>query len=102
MGLLIMWKSGTLSNYFSFVGKGFIGVFVVWKETIIYLGNVYSSCNFNLKRLSWKELLACKAKFNVGKWCIGGDFIAIKKVNERKMNSLVIYRGDDKIYGVYH
>lgn len=38
--------------------------------------------------------MACKAKFNVGESCIGGDFNAIKRVNERKIDNLVIYSAE--------
>lgn len=50
-GSLIMWKLGAFFSNMSFVGEGFIGIYVVWKETIMYLVNVYSSCHFNSKHL---------------------------------------------------
>lgn len=39
---------------------------------------------FSLKRKLWSELIDYKRKFIGGKWCIGGDFNAIEKEEERR------------------
>lgn len=85
-----------LSN-FSFLGECFIGISFVWKDIIVYLVNVYSSCHLNSKCLFWKELLECKAKFVMGELCNGGDFNSIKRVKGRKGRSLIVTRGNKGI-----
>ncbi|KAI5409427.1 hypothetical protein KIW84_055023 [Lathyrus oleraceus] len=91
-GSLIMWKAGVFLSNFSFLGECFIGISFVWKDIIVYLVNVYSSCHLNSKCLFWKELLECKAKFVMGELCNGGDFNSVKRVNERKGRSLIVNR----------
>ncbi|GKV45171.1 hypothetical protein SLEP1_g52281 [Rubroshorea leprosula] len=66
-------------------GNNFIGVCGTWGEdqTLVYVLNVYSSCLLMGKRTLWEDLLNLMNRRR-GKWCIGGDFNAIRKVGERE------------------
>ncbi|GKV26106.1 hypothetical protein SLEP1_g35459 [Rubroshorea leprosula] len=65
-------------------GNGFIGVYGVWgeEEVPVYIVNIYAPCNATGKRSLWEELqcLICNRR---GRWCLGGDFNAIRTAGER-------------------
>ncbi|PNX66795.1 cytochrome p450, partial [Trifolium pratense] len=82
-GLLTVWKRDLFNFCFSFTGTGFLGLCVEWKNTVIYIVNIYSPCNMSGKRKLWSELIAFKLNNVKGEWVLGGDFNAILNSGER-------------------
>ncbi|MCI24910.1 reverse transcriptase, partial [Trifolium medium] len=83
-GLLSVWNKDLFSFRYSFTGDGYLGVCVEWKDSLLYIVNVYSSCNLSGKRKLWSDLLDFKKNNAPGEWCIGGDFNSVTKVGERR------------------
>ncbi|GKV32816.1 hypothetical protein SLEP1_g41389 [Rubroshorea leprosula] len=83
-GLLCIWDSSVFERKEVIEGRSFIGVFGVWGEEkiLIHLVNIYSPCTLAGKRELWEELgnLINRRK---GRWCLGGDFNAVTRVEER-------------------
>jgi hypothetical protein len=53
--------------------------------------NVYSKCDISAKRRLWNNLLACKRGIGDGRWCVVGDFNAVRRSEERSgINSGVV------------
>lgn len=73
-----MWKLGIFHLSFSFRGKGFVRINVIWKYVRIFIFNVYSSCAISNTRRLWRQLCDFKIKFPRGEWCVVRDFNAIK------------------------
>ncbi|GKV49208.1 hypothetical protein SLEP1_g55970 [Rubroshorea leprosula] len=65
-------------------GDNYIGVFGLWGEdkTPVNIVNVYSSCSLAGKRALWEDLLNL-INSRKGNWCVGGDFNAVRSVEER-------------------
>lgn len=76
-GMLSVWKPELMEVLFSFSGEHFIGVSVKVQGHVCYLVNVYSACNMAGKRRLWDNLRCLKSDFEVGDWCIAGDFNAV-------------------------
>jgi hypothetical protein len=51
---------------------------------LYYIINIYSPCNLTGKRKLWAYLLGLKMNFDPGEWFLGGDFISITRVGERR------------------
>ncbi|XP_058765404.1 uncharacterized protein LOC131638877 [Vicia villosa] len=83
-GILTLWKPGLSELVFSSVGEGFLGIHVIWKGKLLYLVNVYASCLLVKKKEMWWRLRELKNRFQPGEWCIGGNFNAVCKSDERK------------------
>lgn len=76
-GLLCVWNQGLFDFQFSFQGDHFVGVCVKHQGYLCYIVNVYSACIMEGKRQLWNELRKLKRDFEVGDWCVAGDFNAI-------------------------
>ncbi|GKU86405.1 hypothetical protein SLEP1_g936 [Rubroshorea leprosula] len=83
-GLICVWDSKILKRKETLEGDNFIGVFGLWgsEEIPVFILNIYSSCHLASKRALWEELqdLINNRK---GLWCLAGDFIAVRRVEER-------------------
>ncbi|GKV00002.1 hypothetical protein SLEP1_g12766 [Rubroshorea leprosula] len=83
-GLLCIWESTVFKMKEVFEGRSFVGVFGAWGEERIpvHFVNIYSPCTLAGKRELWEELgnLINRRK---GRWCVGGDFNAVTRVEER-------------------
>jgi hypothetical protein len=86
-GLLSIWNKDLFSFKYSFSGSGFLGVCVEWKESLLYIVNIYSPCSLSGKRKLCSELIEFKLNNDPGEWCLGGDFNSIMKVGERRGSS---------------
>jgi hypothetical protein len=86
-GLISIWNEDLFSFHFSFSGDGFLGVCGVWKDSLIYVVNIYSPCSIAGKRKLWSDLLDFKLNNASGEWCLGGDFNSILKSWERRGSS---------------
>ncbi|CAJ2642584.1 unnamed protein product [Trifolium pratense] len=84
-GILSIWSKSNNSLIFSFKGEGFVGVCLEWGvlKTICFVVNVYSKCDIVSKRRLWNNLLNCKRGLGDGRWCVVGDFNAIRRMEER-------------------
>ncbi|GAU16840.1 hypothetical protein TSUD_367870 [Trifolium subterraneum] len=96
-GLLSVWNKDLFSFRYSFTGDGFLGVCVEWKAGLLYIVNVYSSCNISGKRKLWTNLIDFKLNNEPGEWCLGGDFNSISKVGERRGSSSGAWRQGERI-----
>lgn len=65
-GFLIMWRKCLFGLNFSFVGEGFIGVNVKWKELNIHLVNMYSSSLTYNKRKVGRSFVISKVDSLLG------------------------------------
>lgn len=83
-GLISVWREGLFDVINSLSGDGYVGLCVNQNGCLLYLINVYSSCNLDGKRRLWEELLRCKSELQAGDWCIGGDFNAVLSSSERR------------------
>ncbi|XP_045795937.1 uncharacterized protein LOC123890379 [Trifolium pratense] len=86
-GMLSIWNKDLFSFRYSFIGVGFLGICVEWKNGLLYIVNIYSPCSLAGKRKLWKDLLEFKSNNAIGDWVLGGDFNAISKSGERRGNS---------------
>lgn len=50
----------------------------------IYVVNIYAPCSMEEKCRGWVELVGVKQRFEVGEWCVVGDFNVVSSVEERK------------------
>ncbi|GKV07422.1 hypothetical protein SLEP1_g19203 [Rubroshorea leprosula] len=66
------------------MGSNYIGVNGLWGEdlTPVNVLNVYSPCHLTGKRALREEVMSL-IRSRKGKWCIGGDFNAVRSVEER-------------------
>ncbi|GAU46956.1 hypothetical protein TSUD_403050 [Trifolium subterraneum] len=81
----------------SFTGDGFLGIYVEWKVGLLYIVNVYSSCNISGKRKLWPDLVDFKLNNEPGEWCLEGEFNSILKVGERRGSSCGAWRQGKRI-----
>ncbi|GAU10126.1 hypothetical protein TSUD_423110, partial [Trifolium subterraneum] len=51
---------------------------------VLHIVNVYAPCNISGKKKLWEDLSMLKQQIGGGKWCVGGDFIAVLHSSERK------------------
>lgn len=65
-GLTILRRNYVLAPSFSFVGEGFIGIYVYFKSKVCCFVNVYSSCRIALEIKFWEELILLKQKMDRG------------------------------------
>ncbi|XP_058732888.1 uncharacterized protein LOC131604468 [Vicia villosa] len=82
-GIVTMWKKDLFSLIFSFRGEGFLGLCVESEGKLCYFVNVYASCDFSIRKRSWKKLINFKNNNAPGSWCVGGDFNTISNKEER-------------------
>ncbi|MCH98940.1 endonuclease/exonuclease/phosphatase family protein [Trifolium medium] len=84
-GILSIWRKSNNSLIFSFKGEGFVGVCLEWgvTKTICFVVNVYSKCDIVSKRRLWSILTNCKRGLGDGRWCVVGDFNAVRRTEER-------------------
>ncbi|GKV23017.1 hypothetical protein SLEP1_g32806 [Rubroshorea leprosula] len=83
-GLLCIWSSKMFEKKEVLGGDNYIGVFGLWGEdqTPVYIVNVYSPCLLAGKKALWEELLNL-INSRKGNRCLGGDFNAVRSVDER-------------------
>ncbi|GKV29753.1 hypothetical protein SLEP1_g38652 [Rubroshorea leprosula] len=83
-GLLCIWNSKVFRKIEVIEGDNYLGVCGLWGEddTEVYIINIYSPCQLAGKRALWEDLQ--KLIINKGgKWCLAGDFNAVRKIEER-------------------
>ncbi|XP_058783877.1 uncharacterized protein LOC131658622 [Vicia villosa] len=98
-GLLTLWKGDKLEVVNSFNGEGYLGIKVRWENMWYYVVNVYSSCVLDKKKLLWANLLRLIENFKDGEWIIGGDFNAVKNVNEiRRVLGDNVNRNESRLF----
>ncbi|XP_058726658.1 uncharacterized protein LOC131598027 [Vicia villosa] len=88
-GIMSLWDSNTVRVLFSFGGRGYLGLKVVWREKQYYAVNIYSPSSLAEKRILWKMLLFLKTIFLDGEWVLGGDFNAVCNRRERFGDSVL-------------
>ncbi|GLU02749.1 hypothetical protein SLE2022_199870 [Rubroshorea leprosula] len=83
-GLICVWDSKILKKKETIEGDNFIGVFGLWgvEEIPVYILNIYSPCQLSSKRVLWEELQVL-INSRKGKWCLAGDFNAVRRAEER-------------------
>ncbi|CAK8531427.1 unnamed protein product [Lathyrus sativus] len=77
-GMLLLWKQGFFPSCFSFTGEGFVGVGGFWKNSLVYVVNVYSSCFYAKKRSLWRYLEEIEKRFLVEGWILVDDFNTVR------------------------
>jgi hypothetical protein len=84
-GILSIWGKSQNSLIFTFMGEGFVGVFLEWglRKSVCIVVNVYSKCDLNAKRRLWNNRLLCKRGIGDGRWCVVGDFNSVCRGDER-------------------
>ncbi|XP_058757405.1 uncharacterized protein LOC131630662 [Vicia villosa] len=82
-GIIRMWRKDFFKVLFSFRGEGFLGKCMEKEGKLIYLVNVYASCVNSNRRITWKKLVEYSRKFQLGYWCVGGDFNVVSAQEER-------------------
>ncbi|GKV48207.1 hypothetical protein SLEP1_g55033 [Rubroshorea leprosula] len=80
-GLLCVWNSKVFRKKGVVEGENYLGVCRLWGEedTLVYIINICSPCLLMGKRALWEELQRLIASKG-GKWCLAGDFNAVRKV----------------------
>lgn len=78
----MLWRREIFASKFSFRREIFVGIKANFKGTICYFVSVYSSCNLEMKRKMWEQLITLKMKWSDGKWCVAGDFNSIRNLGE--------------------
>ncbi|GKV27405.1 hypothetical protein SLEP1_g36578 [Rubroshorea leprosula] len=83
-GLLSIWNSKVFRKIDVIEGENFLGVSGLWGEedSLVYIINIYSPCQLPGKRALWEELQGLITSRG-GKWCLAGDFNAVRKEEER-------------------
>lgn len=61
-----LWRIGSWSVSFSFMGTGFVGVSMNYQDFILYVVNVYAPCSLIEKRRGWEELKGLKHDYLLG------------------------------------
>ncbi|XP_058783145.1 uncharacterized protein LOC131657804 [Vicia villosa] len=97
-GLITLWNSNKVVVVGSFKGDGYLGNIVEWKNKILYIVNIYSSCLLSKKKEMWKELLDLKEAFKDGEWIMGGDFNATKNSSERKGRTTATNHYEEELF----
>jgi len=103
-GILTVWNKEKFRCVKQIVGNMYIGVIGEFysKNNVdpihVAIFNVYSSCDFNEKVSLWKELVNIKLGEECKKWCLLGDFNAMRKISERRGQN---YRGSTATREVY-
>lgn len=100
-GLLTPWKIGKMDVLNNFKGDGFLEIKILWKNSIYYVDNIYSSCDLSKKKRFWNNLLLLKENFKDGKWIMGGDFNTIKNNSERKGRAEVVNYNKAKLFAEF-
>ncbi|GKV02337.1 hypothetical protein SLEP1_g14790 [Rubroshorea leprosula] len=84
-GILCVWNSKALTMSRVIEGENFIGIEGVWgpEGVVVFILNVYSSCQLARKRVLWAELknLVLDRQSN---WCIARDFNVVRNEEEKK------------------
>ncbi|XP_058758239.1 uncharacterized protein LOC131631463 [Vicia villosa] len=82
-GMGFLWRRGSLSLNYSFIGKGFVGINVMREGVIYNLVNVYAPCSVVERRVLWNSLQNWRIKNGLEEWCIVGDFNEVSCREER-------------------
>lgn len=76
-------EGGGVGGHVFFLWRQFLGVCTKLDGLLCYFVNVYSACSMRGKRRLWENLKCLKEQFEVGEWCVAGDFNAVVLRNER-------------------
>lgn len=49
-GMITLWNPSPFVVLFNFIDQVFLGIQLIWKDHLIYIVNVYSSCHVSNKR----------------------------------------------------
>jgi exonuclease III len=90
-GILSIWRKVNSSLIFTFMGEGFVDVCLEWgvKKDICFVVNVYVKCDLNAKQRLWDNILMSRGGFGGGRWCVLGDFNAVRRRGDRRGVSLL-------------
>src|ERR1044072_5147662 len=85
-GLLCIWRSNIFTLEDNFEAAGFNGLVGWWEypNNRCVIVNVHSSCNLEVKRDLWAEVVGRKHVSNISAWCVAGDFNAVRCLKERR------------------
>ncbi|CAK8567726.1 unnamed protein product [Lathyrus sativus] len=83
-GILIVWRDKVICLTYNFKWTRFLGINAMWNGLNCYFVNVYSPCGVAEKCKLWSDLIEWKNKIPKGEWLTGGDFNAIKTLEERR------------------
>ncbi|GKV27571.1 hypothetical protein SLEP1_g36731 [Rubroshorea leprosula] len=83
-GLLCIWNAKVLKKREVIEGNNFIGISGLWGEERIPVNilSIYSPCQLMGKRMLWDDLQGL-LNSKRGKWCLMGDFNAVRGIEER-------------------
>ncbi|GLT59680.1 hypothetical protein SLA2020_324870 [Shorea laevis] len=84
-GILCLWNQNSIKAQNKVEGFGFCGFEGQWGSEgvpCIFI-NVYAPCDKQERRRVWTELQVMLSNYNDRWWCIGGDFNAIRSVEEK-------------------
>lgn len=59
-GMILMWKSNMFEVYSSFEGEGFVWIQFKWKDSLVCVVYIYSSCLIRNKRKMWLKFIRLK------------------------------------------
>ncbi|GKV32990.1 hypothetical protein SLEP1_g41549 [Rubroshorea leprosula] len=82
-GLICIWNNDILKKEKIIEGENFVGVHGFWgaSKIPVYILNVYAPCDMMGKRTCWSSIKEPKMEAE-GKWCLMGDFNAIRNQQE--------------------
>nr|KYP61690.1 hypothetical protein KK1_016198 [Cajanus cajan] len=85
-GLLILWDKSKFVLSEFFMGTHYIGVVgcLVGESQKVSVVNVYAPCDLEGKKGCWRELIQVIEARGGDRWCVVGDFNAIRCEEERK------------------
>lgn len=85
-GLIVLSKRYAFLLSIQFQGNNFLGVTGSWgsEQIQVSIVNVYAPCDLRGKRAVWDDLLSLMYSRVGDKWCVLGDFNAIKSLSEWK------------------
>lgn len=91
-GILSIWSNKTFQRTDLIVGDGFLCVKGLWggNQTQCAIVNVYSLCSLEKKKELRRNLEQLMGDDGDRKWCILGDFNAVRKAEERKESGVSI------------
>lgn len=91
-GILTMWEKILFTLLYRFKGDGYLGLCVDQRGKLVYLVNIYASCDPLARSRSWKKLVDFKNRNAQGSWCLRGEFNSISTIKERIGKSNKSYR----------
>lgn len=85
-GILCLWNKNVFQKQIASHGDGFVCVKGVLGQKNIQCGiiNIYSSCNLQEKKELWASLESILKADPDRRWCLAGDFNAVRRNGERR------------------